>query len=46
LRIVKFLAAGSVLPDPLQAQSLFQHLDLQFSPDKFLLQLHDLLGFG
>ena len=46
LRIAEFLAAGSVLLDPLQAQSLFQYLDLQFGPGKFLLQLDDLLGFG
>src|SRR5271154_4967161 len=46
LRIAEFLAARSVLLDPLQAQSLFQDLDLQFGPGKFLLQVDDLLGFG
>jgi len=37
LRIAEFLAAGSVLPDPLQTQSLFQYLDLQLGPGEFLL---------
>ena len=46
LRIVEFLAAGSVLLDPLQTQPLFQYLDLQFGPDKFRLQLDDLLRLG
>jgi hypothetical protein len=46
LCIAEFLAAGSVLLDPLQAQSLFQYLDLQFGPGKFLLQLDDLLRLG
>ena len=46
LRIAEFFAARSVLPDSLQAQALFQYLDLQFGPGKFLLQLNDLLGFS
>jgi hypothetical protein len=46
LRIVEFLAAGSVLLDPLQTEPFFQYLDLQFGPGKFLPQLDDLLGFG
>ena len=46
LRIAEFLAAGSVLLDPFQAQPFFQYLDLQFGPGKFLLQLDDLFGFG
>jgi hypothetical protein len=46
LRIAEFLAARSVLLDPLQPQSLFQYLDLQFGPGEFLLQVDDLLGFG
>src|ERR1035437_9005596 len=46
LRVAELLAARTVLLDPLQSQSLFQYLDLQFGPGKFLLQLDDLLGFG
>jgi len=37
LCIAECLAAGSVLPDPLQAQPLFQYLDLQLGPGEFLL---------
>src|ERR1700693_2893980 len=40
------LTPGSVLLDPLQPQPLFQYLDLQFGPGKFLLQLDDLLRLG
>jgi hypothetical protein len=46
LCIAEFLAAGTVLLDPLQSQLLFQYLDLQLSPDEFFLQLDDLLSFG
>jgi len=37
LCVAEFLAAGSVLLDPLQPQLLFQRLDPQLSPDEFLL---------
>jgi hypothetical protein len=46
LCVAEFLAAWTVFLDPLQPQLLFQYLDLQLSPDEFLLQLDDLLSFG
>src|ERR1035437_8652564 len=46
LRIAELFAAWAILLDPLQAQLLFQYLDLQFGPSKFLPQIDYLLGFG